>query len=330
MKKNKQTKLNKNDSELDVLNSELGSFGLEPPKHYRQERASNQAYKQREYDNPAAHKTPKKRNTSKPEPQLTKEQKMKRHKKKRRLKKKFRIIFSVLALVLALIVIMTVLSFTVLFKTENIEISGSTTYTNEQISSVLPIEKNKSLLLINKSSVSDKLISNLPYIYSVDIKQKLPSTVIVTVNEPSFLYYVKNNDNTYTYFDDTFKVVKINAESPPDKNGIEVQKIALSNPVEGEKAVLTDDSTKNDLSALMAVIDSTYMTEATALYSDGDNENYIVYENRITIKLGDTKNLEDKLYAALASVEKLNTSNPEANGLLTSTGGKQIYFTEQK
>ena len=225
---------------------------------------------------------------------------------------------------------MTVLSFTVLFKTENIEISGSTTYTNEQISSVLPIEKNKSLLLINKSSVSDKLISDLPYIYSVDIKQKLPSTVIVTVNEPSFLYYVKNNDNTYTYFDDTFKVVKINAESPPDKNGIEVQKIALSNPVEGEKAALTDDSTKNYLSALMAVIDSTYMTEATALYSDGDNENYIVYENRITIKLGDTKNLEDKLYAALASVEKLNTSNPEANGLLTSTGGKQIYFTEQK
>lgn len=330
MKKNKQTKLNKNDSELDVLNSELGSFGLEPPRHYRKERASNQVYKQREYDNPTAHKTPKKRSTSKPETQLTKEQKMKRHKKKRRLKKKFRILFSVLALVLALIVIMTVLSFTVLFKTENIEISGSTTYTNEQISSVLPIEKNKSLLLINKSSVSDKLISDLPYIYSVDIKQKLPSTVIVTVNEPSFLYYVKNNDNTYTYFDDTFKVVKINAESPPDKNGIEVQKIALSNPVEGEKAALTDDSTKNDLSALMAVIDSTYMTEATALYSDGDNENYIVYENRITIKLGDTKNLEDKLYAALASVEKLNTSNPEANGLLTSTGGKQIYFTEQK
>ena len=127
MKKNKQTKLNKDDRELDVLNSELGSFGLEPPKHYRQERASNQVYKQREYDNPGAHKTPKKRNTSKPETPLTKEQKMKRHKKKRRLKKKFRILFSVFALVLALIVIMTVLSFTVLFKTENIEISGSTT-----------------------------------------------------------------------------------------------------------------------------------------------------------------------------------------------------------
>lgn len=330
MKKNNQIKLNKDDKELDALNSELGSFGLEPPKHYRQEHTAPQRNNVRE-DNELPIQKKAKRNTKQSaKPPLTKEQKMKKHKKKRRLKKKFRIMFSVIGLVLALALIMALLSFTVLFKTEDIEISGSTTYTNEQISSVLPIEKNKSLLLINKSNVSEKVIHDLPYIYSVDVKQKLPSTVIVTVNEPSFIYYVKNSDNTYTYFDDTFKVIKINAEAPPEKNGIEVQKIAFSNPVEGDKAALTDDSTKDDLSALMAVIDSTYMTEATAIYSDGENENYIVYENRITIKLGDSKGLEDKLYAALASIEKLNTSNPEANGLLTSAGGKQIYFTEQK
>lgn len=330
MKKNNQIKLNRDDRELDPLNSELGSFGLEPPKHYRNEQP--ETFSRSSQNNTGKKSTAKKKHSSKAPQKLpeTKEQKMKQHKKKRRLKKKFRILFSVIGLVLSLAVILAVLSFTVLFKIENIEISGSQTYTNEQISAALPIEKGSSLLMVNKSSVSDSLIKDLPYIYSVDIKQKLPSTVIVTVSEPSFIYYVKNNDNTYTYFDNTFKVIKVNAEALPEKNAIEVQKLALNNAVEGSAAQLTDENVRNDLSALMAVIDSVYMTEATAVYSDSDSENYIVYENRITIKLGDTKDLENKLYTALAAIDKLNTSNPEATGLLTSTGGKQVYFTEQK
>ncbi len=327
MKKNNQIKLNKDNRELDPLNSELGSFGLEPPKRYRQGSQTNKDSSRQTA--PSSVRKPKKgKSPSKVQP--TKQEKMKQHKKKRKLKKKFRILFSVLALVLGLAITMTVLSFTVLFKIENIEVSASNEYTSEQIMAVLPIEKDDSLLMINKTSVSEKLIRELPYIYSVDIKQKLPSTVIVTVNEPSFIYYVKNTDNTYIYFDDTFKIIKVNAEAPPEKNGIEVQKTAIVNAVEGSKAQLSDDTSRDNIASLMKVVDDVYMTEATAIYSDGKDENYIVYENRITIKLGSAKNLEDKLYSALAAIEKLNTSNPEAVGLLTSTGGKQVYFTDEK
>ena len=318
MKKNDERKLKKDVSELDPLNSSLGSFGLEPPKHYNREEKTST------FDE----KRIKRSNNRKQE--LTKDENLKKHKKKRRLKKKFRVMFAVLGLIVGIATVVIVLCLTVGFKIQNIEINPCEMYTAEQISAVLPIEKDDNLFLIDKKSAENKLTTSLPYIYSVDIKRKLPSTVVITVSQPEFIYYVTNSDNTYTYFDDNFKVLKLNTDSKPEKNGIEIQKIALSDCVEGDTANLTDSNTKDTIKEMMQLVNELKLTEMTSIYSESENDNYLVYDNRITVKIGSMKDAENKLYSALATIDKLNTSNPEAVGLLTSMGGKQIYFTEQK
>lgn len=333
-KKIDKIKPNKDDERLDALNDELGSFGLEPPKIYRKTTAENP---DQEYV--PVHSKPKpqqkkksklkSKNANQNPKALTKEEKNAIHKKKRRLKKKFRKLFTFLGIALGLIILVIVLSLTVIFNIDTIKVEGNKHYTNQQVLAVLPIEKEDNLFLIKKKSANEKLCRSLPYVYDAKISRKLPSTVVVSITEPSTIYYVKNSDNTYLYMDNRFKVLELNAKTPP-KDGIEIKKVGLKNKKLGQTAKVSKEAVNKDLLELMKAVDDLMLIEATAIYSENRSNNFIVYENRITIKLGDTANLDDKLYSALAVIEKLNDTNPEAEGTLTSTGGKSIYFTEKK
>ena len=55
----------------------------------------------------------------------------------------------------------------------------------------------------------------------------------------------------------------------------------------------------------------------------------MVYENRIEFKLGTCDDLENKIYQGLTACEELKQSNPNAEGTMTITGGKSLYFTEK-
>lgn len=80
----------------------------------------------------------------------------------------------------------------------------------------------------------------------------------------------------------------------------------------------------------MQTIADLKLKKITAVYSESLVSNYVVYDNRITIKIGETNGIQDKIFTALTAIEKLNDSNPGAEGTLTATNSKQIYFTEKK
>lgn len=322
MKKKNNSKTEKNET-MKPLNDELGFFGLEPPKIYRDGR--QQPAQRTSRPSKPTNKSKAKQN---PAPKHS-DNSVATVKKKRRLKKKFRVAFTAIGIVLLTVLVVLVLSLTVLFKVDTITVSGNKKYTSQQITSVLPVEKEKNLFLIDKKGAAQKLEENLPYIYNVEITRKLPSTVEVTVTEPQFVYYVKNSNNTYTYFDDNFKILEADVKSAP-KKGIEVKKIAFENAVVGKEAKVTNSDVVDDIKALMQTVTDLQMKKITAVYSESMVSNYMVYDNRITVKLGETKDIKDKVFTALAAIEKLDESNPGAEGTLTATNSKQIYFTEKK
>lgn len=329
MKKNENKKLNREDSSFDSLNSELGSFGLEPPKVYRQEQRRDVPNQKTKNDSSKkkSKKSPTKFSTK--QDNLTKEEKLARGKKKRKLKKKVRLALTIIGTVIAVALVVVILSLTVFFKIDTIKVTGSKTYKDNQVIAVLPIQKEKNLFLIDKKSASEKLEENLPYIYNVEITRKIPSTVIVNITEPDRVYYVKNSNNTFTYVDDRFKVLESNVKKAP-KKGIELKKVAFNDAVNGKTAVITKKDLTSDIEAMMNIVKELKIKEITGICSESKISNYLTYDNRITIKIGETKNAEDKVYSALAAIEKLNESKPDAEGTLTSTGSKQIYFTEKK
>ncbi|MGN0528931.1 MAG: cell division protein FtsQ/DivIB [Eubacterium sp.] len=332
MKKQNEGKFNNND--FKPLNDELGSFNLEPPKIYRKEQEKRLTYKQENSRSKntngkkTSSKGKKKKGTSAKQNKTT-QQKRKEENQKRKKKILLRKILFSVGVVLLILAVFVVLSLTVLFKIDTITITGNSKYTTQQIESVLPIEKNKNLFLADTSSAEEKLESSLPYIYNAEIDRKMPSTITVKVTETDNIYAIKNKDKTYLLLDNNLKVLE-SASAKKPKNAVDIKKATVTNAVEGNTAEFTDKQISKDLLALTDAINKLELTEATAIYSDDINNNFIVYENRIVFKLGSCDDLENKLYSALAAVEKLNETNPQAEGEMTVTGDKQVYFTENK
>ena len=79
------------------------------------------------------------------------------------------------------------------------------------------------------------------------------------------------------------------------KNGIEIKKIAVSQSVLGQKAEFTYENIADNVKELMTVVNNLKLDEVTAIYSEGNLSNYLVYENRIIIKIGEINNAENKV-----------------------------------
>ena len=318
--KNSRPRRPERTEEMKALDSSIGSFGLEPPKIYRQGQRPSYADEQKKA-------APKKRSKKSPQHSAPHEQ-VKKQNKKRRLKKEVRRALYVLLIALGIVTVIVVLSLTVLFKIETININGNKHYTKQQISAVLPIATEKNLFTADTKGAKEKLETNLPYIYNAEIKRKFPSTINVNITETPKIYYVKNPDKSYTYLDDNFKVIEARTEKAP-KKGVEIRKAAVKNAVNGETVEFTDAKVAKNLTKLNNTLKKIEMEKVTAIYSQDINNNFVVYDGRITIKIGSLDNAEDKLYAALSAIDKLSESNPQAEGELTATSVKQIYFTEK-
>ena len=307
-------------NELSELNSQLGSYGLEPPKRYRADQPELSAFsKSRE----------QKQGRGKAEPQRGKtvQQKRAEQNKKRKKNKLLRKIIYTAVLILAVAAVIVILSLTVLFKITDITVSGNTVYTEEEIRAVLPIEENDNLFISDTKGAAEKLEQNLPYIYDAQIKRKFPSAISVEITETPIVYSFINEDESYTLVDDTFKVLETGVAEAPE-GAVLISNAPITAATVGNPIQLGDEKQFENLKALSDAIQRLKLESITEIYSNDINNNFIVYDNRITFKLGTTENLDDKIYSALAAVEKLNESNPQIKGTITVTDGKQIYFTE--
>ena len=330
-----------NSSELSKLNDELGSFGLEPPKIYRNEQSKRVASKQnnKKKNNSNAKRSafdstgitnPSKKKSSNSNSHLTTQQQRIEQNKRRRQKQKIRKAVYAIVIAVSVIAVTSILILTVFFKIDTINISGNSRYTEQQVLSVLTVKPDDNLFASDLSKAEENLKQGLPYIYDVEIKRGFPSTINVNIKEADIIYSVKNNDKTYTILDSDLKVLQSGIGEKP-KNAIKIKKLGITGALEGRIAEISNEQQKKDILALTNVIsDLDLADKITEISSDNINMNYVVYDGRITIKLGTTENIEDKLYSALTVIEeKLNKSNPNATGTLTATGDKEIYFTEE-
>lgn len=281
---------------------------LEPPKIY------NGGAKMPQNDNDGDKKKSKKKKKPK--------------RSKRRLKSKVKkVIISVVAVIILLLVAV-ILSLTVFFNITDIKITGSGTYSSEDIELYSGIDYGDNMFLIRSDDVAESLEQNLPYIYSVQIKRSLPSTVTIKITEATVAYTIEGEDETYIYLDDNLKVLEVGTEENYD-GAIEIKNADLTVYEPGFTVEFNDENTITYLTKLIEVIEDVDMYEATAIYSEGKSANYITYDDRIVIELGDTDDLEDKLYRALAVCDEMNETNSSATGTLDVSSGKQSYFTAE-
>lgn len=86
-------------------------------------------------------------------------------------------------LFLGLLLAAGLLAMTIFFKVKTITVQGATTYSAEEVAAGLEVQPGDNLYLWNKVKVSDALLQTFPYLQTVQIRRRLPSTLEVTVTE---------------------------------------------------------------------------------------------------------------------------------------------------
>lgn len=298
----------------------LYDLGLEPPKIYRESRQQSDLYDKTN----RGQRT--KRSSKNSRQNLTRAEKRQKDNKKRKKRNTFRKVMIWLAVIISFVAVGTVLSLTVFFHIDTINISGNKIYDKDEILAQCTIDKGENLFLSDTDTAKQMLEQNLPYIYNAEITRELPYTIEIKITEATPAYSIKNKDKTFILLDDNFKVLENKAKKA---KGISISKADIENAVPGRTIAFKNKDIGKCLTQLSQVVKENKFDEITSIYSNNISDNYVVYDKRIEFRLGTCDELENKIYQGLTACEKLNQSNPNAKGVMTITGGKSLYFTEK-
>ena len=90
-----------------------------------------------------------------------------------------------------------VFGMSVFFRVSNIEVTGAGHYTQEEIIGASGIKNGDNLMFVNRSGVARKICSKLIYIGEVNVKRKLPNTVIIEVSESGSVAVIQSESGLW-------------------------------------------------------------------------------------------------------------------------------------
>jgi len=175
----------------------------------------------------------------------------------------------------------------VFFRVEQIDVVGSTVYTDQEIIAASEVELDDNLFLINHVTTGRKILAQLPYIKEVNPRLALPSTLILTVTECTPVAVVDGGDGAWWVIDSSGKLLEKGgtdlARQYPQITGLEPLK-----PSEGGRlAVAVEESTKlNSLKQILAALEGRDMLAQTqSMDLSAVTEICLRYEGRFSVRI---------------------------------------------
>lgn len=240
---------------------------------------------------------------------------------------KFRRNFCLISFLFLVLIVGTFLSLTVLFKIENISVTGYTKYESDEIINHSLISKGTNLFCLNAQKSAENIKKDLPYIEEVQIIKKIPSDVIIKVTQAEPSWIIKNHDQ-YVLINDKQKILEVSPEIPNSSLClIKEVDLGMCNP--GEKLVFKDQQVGNTLINLMNLF-SKYQIKASEICISDFSKITFNYENRINVILGFPEKLEYKIKTAI-HILKENLKEQERGTLDLSLvlENEHSYFTPE-
>lgn len=228
---------------------------------------------------------------------ITKEEEIKRVNRK----KVFISLFVLLIIVIAGIIYFLT---TPMFNITNIEVTGNEKNSVDTYVSLTKIELNSTNIFeVTKNKITKNIKEN-PYVESVQIKRKLPSTLEITVTERKVSYQAEYNDN-YIYLDKQGYVLELN-EKKKDTiiiEGLETTKGAIT---EGQR-LNNEDLFKLDtvLKLVNCCKYNSIQNEITSINVSDTNNYAIKFDNgEKTAYIGNNTKLNEKVLSLKQVLEK--------------------------
>ena len=253
-----------------------------------------------------------------------KEEKIKKSNKKR----------FIISFIICLIIIISGLIFmmtTPKFYITDIEIEGNNKNSVDTYISLTKIDLNTTnIFAISKKSIIRNIKEN-SYVDSVEIKRKLPTTLLIKIKEREVAYQTKYNDN-YIYLDKQGYVLEINEDRDNTTKLVGLE--SISEEIREGDRLKNEDLIKLDIilkiinyckyNSIENVITSIDISDKSNIILNVDNGQKTVY-------LGDASNLSERMLWLKTILEKESKNKGEIfiNGNMNES---KVYFkpTAQK
>lgn len=297
-------------------------------------------------------KAPKQQKT-----QLSRDEVRSINRRKRERKRKIRRAVLTVGAVLCSVVICVLLLVLLVFKIETVTVKGDTKYLDEMIIDAGGIVTGEPLYFAKINEAERNIPQALPYIKSVEIEREFPDTVIITVKatEDAAAFSTQGG---YIVIDESGKVLNESAsivsENIPVIKNLTVEDAPLGKTIsfkediiepstneEGEVEEIPEEEINKHFKSLVQVLSALKEAGLKRIgeISLKDTENIkLVYDNRITLLLGDVSDVDVKLKRAEIALKSEDEKNAHATGTLdlsqegraTFSAGTQNNNTDKK
>ena len=136
--------------------------------------------------------------------------------------------------ILAAVVAAFVLSMVIFFRVRDIQVTGSTYYTAEEVIAACGITKGDNLLTISRGKAAGSVMAALPYVKTVQVTRHLPDTLELTVTEYDVTYAVQDTSDGYWLVTSDGKITE-QTDDKAVKSHILVSGFKIASPVVGEQ-----------------------------------------------------------------------------------------------
>lgn len=228
---------------------------------------------------------------------------------KRKLRKKTAVYIFVLTL-FCIFILAVIIS--IFFKVKHIKVKGSNVYESWRIVDASGIKTGENTFSIDKKAVENTIITEFPYIRSLDIVRSSPSTVTINVTEDKAAYYTIL-DEEYYILSDSLRVLEIVNDSgvmqARHSDLLRISVAGISKAIVGSPLEFVSDIYYSYAIETLKVFAECTMEKSITYIDCSDKFNvFFIFEDRFKIEVGNTSDLTMKLSFADSIIERQSTT----------------------
>ncbi|MBR4728423.1 MAG: FtsQ-type POTRA domain-containing protein [Clostridia bacterium] len=251
-----------------------------------------------------------------------------------KIRKIIRAVLVALAFVIGILLLVGTVTAFFVFRVKTFEFEGSSTYSHAEIEQASGVTQGSNLLFLNLQQTARQIEETLPNLVDVEIRRKLPNTLVIAYDETTMAYAVQTGENAFAVTNSGFKVLShMNAQ--PEGTVLVVTGMPPLAAREGTVLSFVNDpsSTDETLQAMLGI--AAAISESGAENIDEINVTdlqnlYLIYDGRVLVKLGGATQLEEKLQLCVNSMEKEDAIDTTHGGTLNLTVPGRAYFRPMK
>lgn len=192
-----------------------------------------------------------------------------------------------------------ILSLTVLFKCEKIEVSGSSRYKESDIVSASRLSYGENIFMADKDSASKNIEAKYPYIEDAEISVGIPNKIIINIKEAAPEYYIQSGSRYYIISKDSKileEVIRRELDIPT------ISGCKLKNPKPGQTLNVENEKILTVLNDIANSMESNGVTGIKEIDLSDMANIQLNYQNRITIVIGMPEYIDYKMRTAMTII----------------------------